>query len=88
VVIIGNKREKEFTCFENSISFCKSQPWNMPNNENCTIEGLETAAKGAPSKRTFTRLMVIKALEMDLPHGQVAACLVSTNIWRSAINKI
>ncbi len=45
----------------------------MPNQENCTLEELETSAKAAPIQRTQLRLMAIKALTMGLPHTQVAA---------------
>src|SRR5208337_306551 len=46
---------------------------NIPNQENCTLEELETAARAAPIQRTYSRLMAIKALIMGLPHEQVAA---------------
>ena len=46
---------------------------NMPNQENCTLEELETATKAAPIQRTNLPLMAIKALTMGLPHKQVAA---------------
>jgi transposase len=50
-----------------------SRQRNIPNQENCTLEELETAARAAPIQRTYTRLMAIKALVMGLPHEQVAA---------------
>ena len=46
---------------------------NMPNQENCTFEELEIAAKASPVERSYIRLMAIKALIMGLPHEQVAA---------------
>jgi len=45
----------------------------MPNQENCTLDELETAARAAPIQRTNLRLMAIKALAMGIPHEQVAA---------------
>jgi len=45
---------------------------NMPNQENCTLEELETAARAAPIQRTNLRLMAIKALTMGISHEQVA----------------
>lgn len=45
----------------------------MPNAENCTLEELEIAAKAAPSRGTYDRLMGIKALVLGLAHDQVAA---------------
>jgi len=50
-----------------------SRQRNIPNQENCTLEELETAARAAPIQRTYIRLMAIKALIMGLPHEQVAA---------------
>jgi len=45
----------------------------MPNQENCTLEELETATKAAPIQQTNLRLIAIKALTTGLPHKQVAA---------------
>ncbi len=50
-----------------------SRQRNMPNQENCTLEELVTAAKAAPIQRTNLRLMAIKALTMGIAHEQVAA---------------
>jgi len=50
-----------------------SRQRDIPNQENCTLEKLETSAKAAPIQRTYVRLMTIKALIMGLPHEQVAA---------------
>jgi putative transposase len=49
-----------------------SRQRNIPNQENCTLEELETAAKAASIQRTNLRLMAIKALTMGIPHEQVA----------------
>ena len=49
-----------------------SRPRNLPNQENCTLDELMTAAKAAPIHRTNLRLMAIKALTMGIPHRQVA----------------
>jgi len=43
-----------------------SRKHNMPNQENCTLEELDTAVKAAPIQRTNLRLMAIKALTLGL----------------------
>jgi hypothetical protein len=50
----------------------------MPNQENCTLEELDTAVKAAPIQRTTLRLMAIKALSMGLSLKHAAA-LFSVN---------
>jgi transposase len=44
----------------------------MPNQENCTLEELQTAVKAAPIQHTNLRLTAIKALTMGISHEQVA----------------
>ena len=55
------------------ILYGMSRQRNMPNPENCTLLELETAAKAAPIRRTYVRLMSIKALIAGMDHKQVAA---------------
>ena len=44
----------------------------MPNAENCTLEELETAANATPSRRSYVRMMAIKAIILGVSHEQVA----------------
>lgn len=46
---------------------------NIPNAENCTLEELETAAKATPNRRSYVRMMAIKALVLGVSHEQVSA---------------
>ena len=43
-----------------------------PNAENCTLEELETAANATPSRRSYVRMMAIKAMILGVSHEQVA----------------
>lgn len=52
-----------------------SRQRNLPNQENCTLEKLETCGKAAPIHRTNLRLMAIEALTMGITHEQVAVLL-------------
>lgn|SRR5271169_461166 len=56
-------------CFKGGVG----RQHNIPNQENCTLAELETAAKASPVQRGYARLMAIKALILGVPHAQVAA---------------
>jgi putative transposase len=43
----------------------------MPNAENCSLEELEKSAVAAPSRRTYDRMMAIKALLLGISHDKV-----------------
>jgi transposase len=49
-----------------------SQPWNMPNFENCFLAELETAAHCAPFLQSFVRMTAMRALLLGLAPEQVA----------------
>jgi len=57
---------------------------NIPNAENCTLAELETAAGAAPSRRSYARMMAVKALILGVSHEQVASLF---NVKRDSVSR-